>query len=298
MPQRTAVLIANPNAGRGGSHRAAEIARFCESLKSWRLPVELMNTEEPGHATRLAAQAAAGGATDVIVSGGDGTINEALQGLVGTKARLAIWPRGTANVLALDLKLPFKLELATHAIVANQTRRVHIGCATNEANGVKRYFLLMAGVGVDALVAAAVKPRLKRMIGKGAFYYSGLGFLLSWNLVSFTLEVEGQRFPATFACMANAASYGGGLVLTPNARIDKPEFEILLIDTLSRAHYLYLLSKVMIGRVKVDTPGVRYLYASQARAIGDAPVQVDGEVIGTTPMTFEIAPETIEVIVP
>lgn len=297
MEQRRAVLIANPNAGRGGSHRAREIARFCESLGSWNLPVELMNTERPGDATRMATQAVANGATDVIVSGGDGTINEALQGLVGTNARLAIWPRGTANVLALDLKLPFKLELAAHAIVANQTRRVHIGCATDEANGVKRHFLLMAGVGVDALVAGAVRPGLKRLIGKGAFYYSGLGFLLSWNLVSFTLEVEGQKFPATFACMANAASYGGGLVLTPNARIDEPEFEILVIDTSSRAHYLYLLSKVMTGRVRVDTPGVRYLNANQARAIGDAPVQVDGEVIGTTPMTFEIAPETIEIIV-
>lgn len=257
-----------------------------------------MNTEKPGDATRLAAQAAASGATDVIVSGGDGTINEALQGLVGTNARLGIWPRGTANVLALDLKLPFKLGLAAEAIVTNQTRRVHIGCATDEANGVKRYFLLMAGVGVDASVAAAVHPGLKRRIGKGAFWYSGLGFLLRWNLVSFTLEVGGERFPATFACIANAASYGGDLILTPSARIDKPEFEILLIDSHSRVRYLYLLSRVMQGRVKVGTPGVRYLNAKHARAIGDAPVQVDGEVIGTTPMSFEIAPQTIDVIVP
>ena len=297
MEQRTAVLISNPNAGRGGSHRAAEIAHFCESLKSQHLPVELMNTEEPGHAARLAAQAAAAGATDVIVSGGDGTINEALQGLVGTKARLAIWPRGTANVLALDLKLPFKSGLAAEAILSQRTRRVHVGCATDEAKGVKRYFLLMAGVGVDASVAGAVKPGLKRLIGKGAFYYAGMGFLLRWNLIPFTLEVGGQRFPATFACLANAASYGGGLVLTPNARIDEPEFEILLIDTTSRAHYLYLLSKVMMARVRADTPGVRYLHTKQARATGVAPVQVDGEVIGMTPMTFEIAPETIEIIV-
>lgn len=297
MPQRKAVLISNPNAGRGGSHRAAEIARFCESLESHNLPVELMNTENPGDATRLAAQAAAGGATDVIVSGGDGTINEALQGLVGTRARLAIWPRGTANVLALDLELPFKLAGAAEAIVANQTRRVHVGCAMDEANGVKRYFLLMAGVGVDASVAGAVHPGLKRLIGKGAFWYAGLAFLLRWKLASFTLEVGGEGFPATFACIANAAGYGGGLLLTPNARLDKPEFEILLIDASSRAHYLYLLSKVMMGRVKVGTPGVRYLNANHARATGDAPVQVDGEVIGNAPMSFEIAPETIDIIV-
>ncbi len=298
MDQRKAVLISNPNAGRGGTHRAAEIDRFCSLLKKNGLQVELLNTEAPGDATRLAAEAAEKGATDVIVSGGDGTINEALQGLIGTNTRLAIWPRGTSNVLAHDLKFPVKLELAAEAIVRNKTRRVHIGCAIDEASSVKRYFLLMAGIGIDATVASKVRSGLKRRIGKGAFWYAGIGFLLRWNPASFTMEVDGERFDVTFACIANAASYGGGLVLTPRAQIDKPEFEILLIDSHSRLRYLYLLTVVMQGRVKPGTAGARYLYAKQARAIGDTLVQVDGEVIGTTPMSFEIAPETIEVIVP
>ena len=298
MDQRKAVLISNPNAGRGGSHRAAEIERFCDLLKTGNLQVELMNTEAASDATRLAAEATAKGATDVIVSGGDGTINEALQGLVGTNTRLAIWPRGTANVLAYDLKFPVKLELAAEAIVRKRTRRIHIGCAIDEASGVKRYFLLMAGIGIDATVARTVRTALKRRIGKGAFWYAGMAFLLRWNPVPFTMEIAGERSTVTFACVANAASYGGGLVLTPRAQIDKPEFEILLIDSYSRLSYLYLLSLVMRGRVKPGTAGARYLYATQARAMGDALVQVDGEVIGTTPMSFEIAPETIEVIVP
>ena len=298
MDQRKAVLISNPNAGRGGSHRAAEVERFCDLLKARNLQVELMNTQAPGDATRLAAEATEKGATDVIVSGGDGTINEALQGLVGTNARLAIWPRGTANVLAQDLELPLKLELVAEAIVRNQTRRIHIGCAIDEASGVKRYFLLMAGVGIDATVARRVRSGLKRRIGKGAFWYAGIGFLLRWNPASFTIEVAGESFDVTFACIANAASYGGGLVLTPRAQIDKPEFEILLIDSHSRLRYLYLLSLVMRGRVKPGAAGARYLYATQARAIGGALVQVDGEVIGTTPMSFEIAPQTIGIIVP
>ncbi|HEY3027033.1 MAG TPA: diacylglycerol kinase family protein [Pyrinomonadaceae bacterium] len=297
MDQRKAVLISNPNAGRGGSHRAAEIERFCDLLKAGHLQVELMNTEAAGNATRLAAEATANGATDIIVSGGDGTINEALQGLVGTNTRLAIWPRGTANVLASDLKLPIKLELVAEAIVRNKTRRIHIGCAIDEAGGVKRYFLLMAGIGIDATVARTVRTSLKRRIGKGAFWYAGIGFLLRWNPASFTMEVAGERFTVTFACIANAASYGGGLVLTPLAQIDKPEFEILLIDSYSRLRYLHLLSLVMRGRVGPGTAGARYLHATQARAMGDALVQVDGEIIGTTPMSFEIAPETIDVIV-
>jgi diacylglycerol kinase (ATP) len=208
MDQRKAVLISNPNAGRGGSHRAAEIERFCNLLKKNDLEVEVLNTQSPGDATRLAAEAAINGATNVIVSGGDGTINEALQGLVGTNTRLAIWPRGTANVLAHDLKFPLKLELAAEAIVRNKTRRIHIGCAIDEASGAKRYFLLMAGIGIDATVARSVRTGLKRRIGKGAFWYAGMGFLLRWNPASFTIEVDGERFSVTFACVANAASYG------------------------------------------------------------------------------------------
>jgi YegS/Rv2252/BmrU family lipid kinase len=297
MPQRQVVLISNPHAGRGGPRRAAEIERFCDLLKTHGLPVQLLNTTAPGDATRLAAQAAADGATDVIVSGGDGTINEALQGLIGTNARLAIWPRGTANVLAYDLKLPFKIKAAAAAIAANRTRRIHLGCAIDEATGARRYFFLMAGVGVDAAVASAVRPGLKRRIGKGAFFYAGMGFLLHWNPASFDLEVAGETVTATFACVANAASYGGGLILTPGAQIDKPEFEIMLITSDSRVRYVYLLTLVARGRVKSTTAGVRYLRGTRARAVGDVLVQIDGEVIGKTPMTFEIAPQTIEVII-
>lgn len=297
MAERRIVLISNPNAGRGGAQRAAEIARFCDLLKQQQLPIEQLITKGPGDAAILASEAVADGATDVIVSGGDGTINEALQGLVEKNARLAIWPRGTANVLARDLNLPFKLQPAVAAIVANRTRRIHIGCAIEEATGSRRYFLLMAGVGIDATIAGAVRPGLKRVVGKGAFWYAGIGFLLKWGPQSFAMEVAGETIPVTFACVANAASYGGGLVLTPGAQIDQPEFEILLIDSASRARYLYLLTLVMRGRVKPGTPGVRYLHANRARALGDALVQVDGEVIGKTPMTFEIAPGTIDVIV-
>jgi len=298
MDQRRVVLISNPNAGQGTARRASEVSRFCELLAANNLQVELLNTTAPGDASRLAAQAAAGGATDIIVSGGDGTINEALQGMVGTNARLAIWPAGTANVLALDLKLPFKMEAAAQVIAANRTRRIHLGRLIEETTGAKRYFVLMAGVGIDAAVASVIRPGLKRRFGTGAFWYSGIGFLLRWNPVTFTIEAGGETSSATFACIANAASYGGGFVLTPGAQIDKPEFEILLITSTKRSYYLYLLTLVVTGRVKPGTRGVRYIRDKRARATGDALVQIDGEVIGKTPMTFEIAPETIDVIVP
>ena len=298
MTMRTAVLISNPNAGRGGQDRAREVARFCDLLKERGLQVEVLNTNGPGDAARLAERAALRGVREVLVSGGDGTINEALQGLVGTDARLGIWPRGTANVLARELALPSDVREAVEVIAGAHSRRIHIGRATIETTGEQRYFLLMAGVGLDASIVKGVRSRLKRRVGEAAFWYSGIGHLLSWQPVPFEMEINGETFPATFAAIGNAPHYGGELSITPRARLDKPEFEICLINSYSRLRYLRLLGRAMRGGVPPRTKGVRFISATHARATGDVLVQVDGEVIGRTPMTFEIAPHSIEVLIP
>jgi YegS/Rv2252/BmrU family lipid kinase len=299
MTERTAVLISNPNAGRGGRHRALEVARFRELLGERGVRLEVLNTSGPGDASLLARRAAERGVRDVIVSGGDGTINEALQGLVGTDARLGIWPRGTANVLAQELNLPSRVGESVEVIARGLSRRIYIGCASVEATGERRYFFLMAGVGLDASIVEGVRPRLKRRVGKAAFWYSGIGHLLSWQPVPFRIEIDGETFPGTFAAIGKAPHYGGGLSITPHARLDEPEFEICIINSRSRVRYLRLLSRAMRAKgVPPGTKGIRYLRATSARAIGDVLVQVDGEIIGRPPMTFEVVPHSIEVITP
>ena len=298
MGRRKAILISNPNAGRGRAHRALEVAGFCDRLKEHGIDVEVKNTTAPGDATRLAARAVSEGVSQVIVSGGDGTINEALQALVGTHARLAIWPRGTANILARELTLPFDGRRAAEVIARGQTRRVHIGCATAERTGERRYFLLMAGVGLDASIVQHVRPGLKRRVGEAAFWYSGLGHLAHWQPAPFNVEVNGQTFSATFITIGNGAGYGGNLSITPRARLDQPEFEVCLVNSQSRLRYLYLLTQAMRGGMAEGAPGVRFIRATRVRATGDALVQVDGELIGELPMAFEIAPDQIEIIVP
>src|ERR1043165_6836885 len=298
MTERKAVLISNPNAGRGGEKRAREVARFCDLLRSRGVEVEVLNTKGPHDAARLAAQAASDGVREVIVSGGDGTINEALQGLVGTPARLAIWPRGTANVLARELKLPFAVDELVEVIARAHSRRIYIGCASVEATGERRYFFLMAGGGLDASLLEGGRPRLKSRVGRTAFWYSGISHLLSWQPVPFEIEIDGETYPATFAAIGNAPHYGGQLSITPRARLDEPEFEVCLINSRSRLRYLRLLSRAMRGGLPTNTRGVRYIRAAKARATGDVLVQVDGEIIGRPPMTFEIAPHSIEVITP
>ena len=298
MPNRKAILISNPKTGRYLSRRATSIQELVTYLQSLGVDVELSMTTGPGDAAEIAARAAQNGIADVIVAGGDGTINEAVQGLAGTSARLGIIPRGTANVLARELNLPLDGALAAAVIARGHSRRIHFGVAIDEARNTRRYFLLMAGIGLDASVVRRVRPSLKKHFGKAAFWFSGLSHLAKWNPKSFLIEAEGQRYNATFAAIGNAPSYGGDLAITPRARLDQPEFEVCIIDTFSRLRYLSFLSYAMRSGMPRNKGSVQFLQTSSVKGIGDASVQVDGELIGQLPMTFEIAKQSIEVIVP
>lgn len=298
MSSRKAVLISNPRTGRYAWRRKSAIDEICDYLRSLGVEVDLIATSGPGDATSIAAEAARNGVCDVIASGGDGTINETLQGLVGTSARLAIVPRGTGNVLARELNLPLDGRRAAEVIARGHSRRVHVGCAIDDTTCAKRYFLLMAGIGLDASVTRRAQPRLKRWFGEVAFWYSGLGHLADWRPVSFDIEVESRVYTATSAIIGKAASYGGDLSVTPRARLDQAEFEICLVESKSKLRYLRLLSHAMGRGVPQHMRGVQFIHSARAHATGAAPVQVDGELIGRLPMTFEIAPHAIEVIVP
>jgi diacylglycerol kinase (ATP) len=296
---RRGVLIANPKAGQGGPKQRAEaIQRFCRLLKDRGVDVDVRFTRGPNDATLLAAEAAREGFTEVIVSGGDGTINEALQGLVGQPVRLAIWPRGTANVLGIELGLPRRLEDVVDIIAAGNTRRIHAGCATIESTGEKRYFLLMAGIGIDASIAKRVRPALKRRIGEAAYWYSGLEHFARWKPVLFTVEVDGKSYPATFAAIGKSPRYGGNLSITPRARMDSPEFEICLIHSANRLRFLKVLPFAMFGGMPQGMKDVTFLRAHTARAFGEGvEAQVDGEIIGSLPMSFTISPHSVEVVI-
>jgi len=255
-------------------------------------------TSGPGDAAQIAARAARNGSADVIVAGGDGTINEVIQGLVGTDARLGILPRGTANVLARELGLPLDDERAVAVAAQGKSRQIYLGLAINETTDEKRHFVLMAGLGLDASVVRRVQPSLKKRIGKGAFWISGLSHLADWNPIPFTLEIDGKKYTSTFAAIGKAARYGGDLAITPGARLDQREFEICIIETMSRVRYLHLLSYALRNGMPRDKPEVRFVNANSVKAYGDAAVQIDGELLGELPMRFEIAPHSLEVIVP
>lgn len=292
------VLIANPKTGRYASRRLRPIEQTVSQLKSLGVNVELKLTTRPHEATEIATRAARNGSSDVFVAGGDGTINEVIQGLAGTKARLGIIPRGTANVLARELGLPLDEQEAAAVAARGKSRRIHLGLAIDETNNVRRHFALMAGIGLDASIVRHVRPRLKKRIGKGAFWISGLSHLASWSPHPFNLEIDGREYTATFAAIGKAPRYGGDLAITPGARLDEPEFEVCMIQTSNRFRYLRLLSHAMRAGMPRDNPAVTFVKTARVKAYGDAPVQIDGELIGSLPMRFEIAPHSLEVIVP
>lgn len=296
--RRRALLIANPKAGQGNAEeRQQALVRFCALLRDRDVDVEVRTTEGPRDATRLAAEAVREGFPEVIVSGGDGTINEALQGLVGAKVRLAVWPRGTANVLGRELRLPRQLPHLADVIAAGNVQRAYAGCATSESTGEQRYFLLMAGIGIDAAIVESVRPGLKRRVGKAAFWYSGLENLARWRPKPFLLEIEGQQHTATFAALGKTPRYGGDLSITPRARLDLPHFELCLIHSVRRLRYLRLLPFAMFGGIPETMKEISFLRASQVRATGKGVlVQVDGELIGSLPMTFSVTPHVVELV--
>ncbi|HEX8557402.1 MAG TPA: diacylglycerol kinase family protein [Pyrinomonadaceae bacterium] len=298
MNERKSVLILNPNAGRGLAANAREVETFCSMAEARGVSVRVEHTRGPNDAARLAREAAEGGATDVVARGGDGTVHEAIQGLVGARARLMVWPAGTANVLARQLGLPRAASEAAGVLVRGRSRRITLGAATSERTGERRYFFMLAGVGLDASVVGSVRPRLKRRVGEAAFWYAGLAHLAHWTPREFTVEVGGERLRATYAAVGKAPWYGGGLAITPRARLDADEFEVCVIDTRSRLRYLRLLGHAMRGGAPEGAPGVTFRRAARLRCEGDVAVQADGELIGRLPMTFEVVPEGLEVVVP
>ena len=294
---RKATLISNPRTGRYASRRRP-IQELASQLETLGVKVDLQLTSRPGEATEIAKRVARNGSSDVIVAGGDGTINEAIQGLAGTDARLAIIPRGTANVLARELGLPLDDEQAIAVAAQGKSRKLYLGVAIDETTDERRHFVLMAGIGLDASVVGRVQPSLKKRIGKGAFWISGFSHLASWNPSPFTVEIEGRSYVGTFAAIGKGARYGGDLLITPGARLDQPEFEVCIIQTTSRLRYLHLLSHAMRAGMPRDNPEVTFVKATTVLGRGDAPVQVDGELLGQLPMRFEIAPHSLEIIVP
>lgn len=296
---KTVRLIFNPTAG--AIQRAPSlIEQVLAALRMAGLSAEAQATTCAGHATELARQAVAENVDVVLVCGGDGTVNEAAQSLVGTNTALAIFPGGTANVLVQELRLPRTPEKLAALIADGNLRTISVGRAVKPDAGWQRYFLLMAGIGVDATIVQSVNPQLKKRAGIGAYLASGLEFLARLPLTPFSLDFNGKRHESTFTVISNAASYAVWFTLAPEAKLDDDQLDVCVFNSRSRLAYLGYAFLSMLGGQHAHSPGVIYQPADAIKANSNdaALVQLDGEVVGHLPMRFDIVPQSLRVIAP
>jgi len=290
MGVREVVIIGNPEAGRA---RRKDCLKNCaEILRSGGLEVEVWPTERPQHATELAALA---GARLVVAAGGDGTINEVVNGLE-RDAALGVLPLGTANVLARELGLPLKAEAACERILGGKERRIDVGVATDH-EGTERRFTCMAGMGFDAHVVNEVTPSLKRYLKIMAFPLAALKVYLEGDLPPLHVVHGDDTYVTQFAIVANGQYYGGDFRVAEDAALATGKLEVVLVDRVS-----WLLRPDLLTRILAKRPldrSMRSFAAKELRAKSPGvhvPVQLDGEVWGRLPMSFRIEPGALKIV--
>jgi diacylglycerol kinase (ATP) len=281
---RRMLLVFNPTAGR----RRGRLDAILRSLRARGWEVALQETTGPADATRIARDEARD--YDVLaVAGGDGTLNEAANGLADVIANvgepapaLAVLPFGTANVLAHEIGL------------GSDEARI----ADTAAKGQPR-FLLMAGVGFDAAVVAGVGSALKRRFGKGAYVWRMLVELLRYDFPSFTVTIDGAAHRCASAIVAKGHFYGGRFVCAPDAKLTDADFQVCLFLCAGRLAVLRYAVALGMGRLH-KLRDVELVRGRDIRIDGPAgsPVQGDGDIIAALPATLSVLPAPITVLYP
>ncbi len=287
------IVVFNPVAG---LRRVHLLWRVLDVLIANGVRIELAETHRPGHAEELAREAACGGATMVVAAGGDGTIAEVANGLLGTSACLGVIPLGTANVLAHEMGLPFEPRAVAAALAFGRTRLLWPGLVQGAEES--RLFVQMLGVGFDAHVVHRLSLALKRAIGRGAYVFQTLRELAAYSFPPIHLRLDGEETQAVSVIVSKGRLYGGRFLLAPAACAGEPGFSVVLFDHAgvgAALLYCAALPFDMLGRA----PGVRHVRARRIDFIGNdtVPAQTDGDAAGWTPISVTDAAAAIPVVV-
>lgn len=273
---RAAVVIVNPLSGRG--RRAPEIRQHAalatEHLAALGVAATVRTTQGSGDAHRFALQAADEGAELVVVWGGDGTINEAASALVHRQVPLAIVPAGSGNGLAGDLRIPFEPTAALTVAVTGTTVAIDAGRIEDS------WFFNIAGIGVDALIAARFAERGLSKRGPLGYLQLGLAELRRYRAVTYTIAIDDERteHEAMLIALANGSQYGNRVCIAPGAKLDDGLLQLVIVNQLSLVHIAGRLPSLFTGRLRagrgVTMRAVERLRVSAREKI---PFHVDGE---------------------
>lgn len=287
------IIVFNPVAG---LRRAQLLWRVLDVLVANGIRVELAETHSPGHAAALAREAVCAGASMVVAAGGDGTIAEVANGLLGSSARLGVIPLGTANVLAHELSLPFAPRAVAAALAFGRTRPLWPGLVNGGAE--PRLFVQMLGVGFDAHVVHQLSAPLKRALGRGAYVLQTMRELTRYRYQPIRLRLDGEETQARSVIISKGRLYGGRFLLASEACAERQGFSVVLFDypgPCAALMYGAALPLDLLGRA----PGVRQVRALRIDFIGNKvlPAQSDGDAAGHTPLCVTDAPAPIQVVV-
>jgi YegS/Rv2252/BmrU family lipid kinase len=291
---RRMVTICNPHSGGGGYRR--DVPLIIEAMRGLGYDVDERTTREPGDATRLARDAASQGFDVVCAIGGDGTVNETINGLAGCDVPLAIIPTGTVNVLAMELGIPLDPPDAVRLLEAGTVTWIDLGRAGD------RYFGLMAGVGMDAAVIASLSPAMKKALKEAAFAVQGLATYLTREEPLIRVVSEERTVEGYFAVFGNSSNYGGAFGITPLADMRDGLLDVCVLKDKSFLSTVWYWTAALIN-AHIKHPKVEYFRTERAQVTAvdegkEVLVQTDGEVAGRLPLECRIEPRALRVVVP
>ena len=287
------VIISNP-AAKGTSR--GRIKRACRMLEATGYEVEWLSTSRRGDAENIARESVVKSPSMIIAAGGDGTINEVVNGIAGSRIPLAIVPLGTTNVLAKETGIPENVQGAIETALCRSPRSVSIGRITiTRPCPVTRFFVLMAGIGYDGETVFAVNETLKKYSGKGAYILSGMKTLCGFDPDVLTFRASGKTVYGYSAIIGNAARYGGNFRVTPEADIAVPSLDACIFQGKSRLDILRYVAGVAMKK-HLTFKDVEYLRADQIEIQGNAHIQIDGDYLGMTPAKVEVERDALNLI--
>lgn len=283
-------LIANPVAG-GDALAKIKQAQVCLAEQGDR--VELFLTGARNDAKSAAREAKSAGFDLIVAAGGDGTLNEVINGLVPSAIPLAFIPLGTTNVFALEAGIPLDIPGACRVALTGAPTPVCLGRAGDAR------FLLMAGAGFDAEVVRRVDPRLKRYLGKLAYVIGALRVFFGPPTSPIEVELEdGSLLTGGTVVIGNGRFYGGRFSVTPNASLFAAELEVCLLPNAGRLSLLHSLVRMILHR-PLFVAGARLFKARHITLRGaGVPVQLDGDFHGVLPLDFHSAPDELTMVMP
>jgi YegS/Rv2252/BmrU family lipid kinase len=288
------LVIFNPVAGH---RRAAALWRVLDLLVESGIRVEVAETQHAGNATELAREAARAGLRMVVVAGGDGTIAEVANGLIGSETALGVIPLGTANVLASEYRLPTAPRAIANALAYQREAVLWPGIARLARSD--RVFVQMVGVGFDGAVVHGLPPVLKRALGRGAYVFQSVWEAVAYRFPRVHLTLDGEPYEAASVIVSKGRLYGGPYLLAPDAAPTRPGFQVALFEHPGTLFAL-LTGAALPLNLLPHCPGIRLVAAHEveiAPPVAAVFAQSDGDALPGMPTKVTDAAHPIRIIV-